>query len=90
MPRIKKKLIPGSYTGNMCLVSLALYDKEQLSLPVSQFTDDIPTGIACPRCKTELYANRDIHVKENLIPAWCTDYFCGWRGVIHVYEKDTA
>jgi len=70
----------------MRLVSLAVYNKDRCSLPYSEFKDDMPTGIACPLCNTELYANADIEVKKDLIPAWCTDYKCHWRGSIRVYK----
>jgi hypothetical protein len=87
-------LIIHPHTSMVRLISLQVYDLEQLPLPKSNITDNMPTGIACPICNTEIYANADIPMmvsKQKRIPAWCTSYFCPWRGLLRVYnEKDTA
>jgi hypothetical protein len=69
----------------VCLVSLKVYDKDRSPLPYSDVPDDMPTGIACPLCNTELYANATIQMHTDRIPAWCTSYFCPWRGTIRRY-----
>jgi hypothetical protein len=87
----KAGLISPSDNTTVRLVSMQVYDLERKQLPHSEFKDDMPTGIACPLCNTELYANADIEVKKDLIPAWCTEYKCPWRGSIRVYkEKSTG
>jgi len=74
------------YTNHVRLISLAVYDLERRQLPESNITDSMPTGIACPLCNYEIYANADIKMKRNRIAAWCTNYVCPWRGELKVYK----
>lgn len=84
-------LITEFYYMVVSLVSMQVYDLERKQLPSSNVTDNMPTGIACPLCNTEINANADVKVKPGHIPAWCTNYGCDWRGCLRVYnEKDTA
>lgn len=80
-------LIMESYYIQVSLVSMQVYDLERKQLPYSHIPDDMPTGIACPLCHTELYANASIQVKKDSIPAWCTSYRCPWRGLLRVYTE---